>query len=378
MEPNGFFGILAGIECTPRRQRTAHNVLCSSLVLHWYQYRSAGHWLAGGSNSRKRTCGVKLTMLLGAMAIVAASAIAAGRPALGAIKPAQLANDICWQVACLYHGAREFELGTDVEVRRASGGRGLGLFARRRLPAGALVTRYTGELRTMSEYSQAAISSDQLPHEYTWSLGDEWVIDAKDSSSGWARYVNHSRRSNLQPVWSSLPSWASWAVGGRGSHAARSASYTALCSPNSITERLCMTQVREGKISIPAEPYAVWFETVREIAEGEELLIDYGEERVNNSRDTCSPADFPIRESSIGIDYVVPSCHMPGRCELLGPTRLFAQPPATRSAAAALRSVAASSASAGHRLLLSGIRPLASEYFLRGVPEALALAERQL
>jgi hypothetical protein len=71
---------------------------------------------------------------------------------------------------------------------------------------------------------------------YAFSLGSGFVIDAEDEKdSGWARFVNHSvRRESCQCVPVGLPS--------------------------------------------ATEPFAIYFETTRKIAAGEELLIDYGKQ----------------------------------------------------------------------------------------------------
>lgn len=148
----------------------------------------------------------------------------------------RLATDMMWNVAC--GGATELELGQDVEVR-ASPGRGDGVFAKRRIPAGTLVTRYTGALRRQDaqfEIAKAGLTTGV----YTMNL-DEWVVDAEPPLSGYARFINHSvGKQNLTPLDVDLPDELRW-------------------------------------LPLPS-PFARWFEASCDIEAGEELLYDYGED----------------------------------------------------------------------------------------------------
>lgn len=151
-----------------------------------------------------------------------------------------LATDALWTLTCLQNGVRGLDRGRDVEVR-PSPGKGLGVFAARPIAAGTLITRGTGTLRSSSEQ---AVLTDAFATSglYAWSLGPSWVVDADDEArSGWARYINHSvRRQNCAPVFTDPPEG-----------------------------------LRRLLPSLPC-PFAIWFETQRDIAEGEELLYDYG------------------------------------------------------------------------------------------------------
>ena len=152
-----------------------------------------------------------------------------------AVRARGLANDVCWSVMNTRLGVRELELNTDVELRQCGGGKGMGVFAKRALPEGVLVRRYTGTLRRIEEHRKL-VEDGVTSSSYAFSLGSGFVIDAEDEKdSGWARFVNHSvRRQSCQCVPVGLPS--------------------------------------------ATEPFAIYFETTRKIAAGEELLIDYGKQ----------------------------------------------------------------------------------------------------
>ena len=151
-------------------------------------------------------------------------------------------TDVCWSAVCSLNGLRECKLGRDVEVRDARG-RGRGVFALRDIPANALVCRYDADLRSSGDQEQAA-RAGLTTGDYAMALGSDWVLDAEsEGSSNYARYVNHSlRRCNLRAGLMNMPSWVCWL-------------------PN-----------------VPTTPCALYFETMRPIAAGEELCIDYGSE----------------------------------------------------------------------------------------------------
>ena len=153
----------------------------------------------------------------------------------------RLFTDVCWSLTCAASGVRGAELGDEVSLR-PSAGKGYGVYANVPIPAGSYLCRYTGFLRDAEAHTRAC-NMGLTSLDYAWALGD-WVIDADDSSfSSWARYVNHSRgpKRNVQHVYVSLPEW-----------------------------------IQALPLPVPKEPYAVWFEAKRDIAVGEELLVDYG------------------------------------------------------------------------------------------------------
>lgn len=104
-------------------------------------------------------------------------------------------------------------------VRRSGPGRGLGLFARTRISEGDFVVGYTGK-------KIPTRIADELDTKYLFEIDEEWTIDGSPRSNI-ARYINHS------------------------------------CRPN------CEADVQNGRILIFA---------LRDIASGEELCTDYGEE----------------------------------------------------------------------------------------------------
>ncbi len=105
------------------------------------------------------------------------------------------------------------------EIRDIGGAKGKGLFAVRDFEFGEYLLDYTGEKIT-------AKVADTLTTKYLFELDDQWTIDG-ESESNTARYINHS------------------------------------CDPNVEAE------VDGDRILIHA---------ARDIEEGEELLIDYGDE----------------------------------------------------------------------------------------------------
>jgi SET domain-containing protein len=154
--------------------------------------------------------------------------------------PVRAAADILWAIALRQDGVRPLELGRDVEVR-PSAGKGLGVFALRRIPAGKLIARYDGAYRTVA--NQVKATGSITSGMYSWTLENEcgrsgWCVDADDpKSSGWARYINHSlRRENLLAQSLYPPEWAA---------------------------------------AFLPSPLAIWFESIKDIDAGEELLYDY-------------------------------------------------------------------------------------------------------
>ena len=122
-----------------------------------------------------------------------------------------------------------------------SPGRGRGVFALRPIPQGTLAAPYVGELRTDEE-----IESASEPNLYLFTLGNGWCIDgANPERSNWVRYLNHSRR-------------------------------RVNCGSETILSPV-------GGI-----PTGIAIRTIRDVAAGEELFIDYGDaywEKVPNPID---------------------------------------------------------------------------------------------
>jgi hypothetical protein len=105
------------------------------------------------------------------------------------------------------------------EVKEGRPGTGLGLFARAPIKRGGFILEYTGE-RIDSK------AADDHPGKYLFEIDDEWTVNG-ETETNTARYINHA------------------------------------CDPNTEAE------IEEGRIKIYA---------TRNIAAGEELSIDYGEE----------------------------------------------------------------------------------------------------
>lgn len=158
------------------------------------------------------------------------------RPALlKRIEPVRWASDVAWATSCLISSRTELALGRDVEVR-PSGGKGQGVFALKPIGKGQLIGRYQGIVRSDYDYS-VAYEHGLTSGAYIMTLGDTWVLDGDDEErSAWTRFVNHSKRK------------------------ANCASYMLTISP--LEQRL----------------NCVYFEATRDIASGEEILVDYGEE----------------------------------------------------------------------------------------------------
>jgi uncharacterized protein len=108
---------------------------------------------------------------------------------------------------------------TPYAVRRAGEGLGHGLFARRSFEKSDFIVEYTGERISTAH-------ADALKTRYLFELDEKWTIDGS-SRDNIARYINHS------------------------------------CEPNAEAE------IHDDHILISA---------TRDIREGEEITIDYGEE----------------------------------------------------------------------------------------------------
>ena len=104
-------------------------------------------------------------------------------------------------------------------TRRSKPGLGNGLFATAPIQKGEFILEYTGKRIPTKE-------ADELTTRYLFEIDDQWTIDGSTRSNT-ARYVNHS------------------------------------CRPN------CEARIEKGKI--------LYYAT-RNIKEGEEIVIDYGDE----------------------------------------------------------------------------------------------------
>ena len=140
-----------------------------------------------------------------------------------------------WRFQLWLAQEQEVVLGKDIEVRE-SAGKGMGVFARRTIDAGELVASYSGMIRTTEDANRARVYG-RTTNAYAINLevdddGNGWVVDGEDPErSAWPRYINHSvRRANCE--------------------AARATAF-GIC-------------------------YCIYFRARRPIAEGEEVLWDYG------------------------------------------------------------------------------------------------------
>ena len=190
-------------------------------------------------------------------------------------------TDLCWATTLRSRDAQPCLLGLDVEVRE-SAGKGRGIFAARALPAGTFLTRYTGDLRTAADHQTICEAGPVTA--YACDLGTDWVIDASDSShSDWAHILNHSRRKQNCDFW----------LSGLPESVARAAE---LLLP----------------LPVPTDPYALWYETTRDIAAGEELCTNYGtnywDEQVCARLHKAAPALAPLwrlHPSRLAVDYLL-------------------------------------------------------------------------
>lgn len=136
-------------------------------------------------------------------------------------------------------------IGCDVEIRPA-GSKGMGAFALRDIDEGEFLGRYTGKMMTFDEaYASWAAGRTSGDYFAALQLGRDspLVVDAENvKTSGWARWVNHSKRkANCKNIELQLP-----------------------VSP--------VEQLKLGRI-----PLGLYLVSSREIRKGEELLVDYGD-----------------------------------------------------------------------------------------------------
>ena len=138
-----------------------------------------------------------------------------------------------------------------------SPGKGLGAYSATRIPSGAWVGEYKGEVleeeQVKSRYwdtidktkddwvwINSRFNRNQgLSGDYLFDVGDDLYIDGEDTDvSGWCRFINHAEGD--------------------------------ACN----LESRCTRQIWNGKEILPPR---LWFVARRDIAQGEELLFDYGE-----------------------------------------------------------------------------------------------------
>ena len=100
-----------------------------------------------------------------------------------------------WRACMAVAGRSSLQLGRDVEVRPSGGNKGLGVFARTDLAAGALLGRYAGNYYADDEEYQQATGAGATSGDYVIKMASGRLIDAEDpSTSSWTRYINHSVR----------------------------------------------------------------------------------------------------------------------------------------------------------------------------------------
>ncbi len=117
-------------------------------------------------------------------------------------------------------------------VTRRSAIHGNGVFAARPLAAGIEVMEYTGRLRTHAYIDKVYSGTVESGHTFLFTLNERYVVDGNFDSND-ARWINHS------------------------------------CEPN------CKPYIIEAPDKNPKLDRIV-IETLRDIAEGEELTFDYG------------------------------------------------------------------------------------------------------
>lgn len=156
-------------------------------------------------------------------------------------------------------GPPQFERDRDVQVLPTPT-KGFGVFAMRELPGGTFLARYTGEILSLED-AYAATARGDSSGEYFAELtlgrtgAESFVVDAEDeSTSNWPRYINHSQRlANCKNVELRMPLL------------------------NSLPVRV---------------PLGLYVKTLRTIAAGEELLVDYGDSYWDRRLGSEGPLDL--------------------------------------------------------------------------------------
>ena len=154
-------------------------------------------------------------------------------------------------------------VGDGVEIR-AAGGKGLGAFVTRALPAGAYLSPYTGTLMHLDDATAAKLRGDTSGDYHArlngW-FGEALVVDAEDEASGWPRYINHSRR-------------------------------RANCENFELRKPVAIGPRRLGL------PLGLYVQLRRDVAAGEELLVDYGDDYWDDR------GLRPLDPRRIAVDYL--------------------------------------------------------------------------
>ena len=123
-------------------------------------------------------------------------------------------------------------MSSKFEVRRSKI-HGSGVFAAKNIKKGEFIIEYKGLLRSHEEVDAAYDGEDETGHTFLFTLNEDFVIDANIKGNE-ARWINHS------------------------------------CDPNC---ELFYWWDEEDK-GVPED--RLWLQTIRQIAPGEQLLIDYG------------------------------------------------------------------------------------------------------
>ena len=154
-----------------------------------------------------------------------------------------------WQALLLAARRDSCQLGRDVEVR-PSPNKGVGLFALRDLAEGAVLDRYTGLYMDVAEYDRR-FEDGLTSGDYVMKLNSGVLVDAEDATrSSWVRYINHSKRkANTEPI------------------------------------------DLVGSLDI------LFIQTTRDIAAGEEILFEYGD-------DYWDSRFFPLDPRRLAVDYL--------------------------------------------------------------------------
>lgn len=197
---------------------------------------------------------------------------------------------------CSQHGARPF----GVTVRR-SRVHGCGLFAVRAFRAGEVMLPYTGETRAVLQqpvdpglgertgspyaFAHARPPAEDRRADTLPGRGRTLLVDAA-CSRGWAAYANHSDHPNVQATAAVLegPESPAWGPTDPSSGLRR------------VLPRRGSAYHRSGWRYIPAlfvdrfqKKNTVWLSAVRNIAAGEEILLDYGDPEVLRVRHRTAP-----------------------------------------------------------------------------------------
>ena len=173
-----------------------------------------------------------------------------------------------WTIATLgsvFGPPAAVSVGDGVEIRSA-GSKGLGAFVTRDLPAGTYLAPYTGRLLASDEAMLRA-ALDETSGDYFASLNgwfdEELVIDAEDpKTSGWPRYINHSKR-------------------------------RANCKNIELQQPVALPGGGVGRL-----PLGLYAMLIRDVQAGEELLVDYG------SAYWTDRGLLPLDPRRIAIDYI--------------------------------------------------------------------------